>query len=289
VITRKDVLTALESADQLPPFPDVVIRVEKELSRPDASINKLVGLLEQDMTLVAQLIRVANSAFHASKSRITTVREAALRLGMRELRRIVYTAAFVGRYRNTGGARSERFWCHSLAVAMASRAVCKFCKQPISPEAHEAAYVAGLLHDLGALALLHWFEAECAETVVATREQGGTTSECEFARWGIDHAEVGGLLAKRWQLPRLIQQGIRYHHQPWLADPADRTVVRLVHIADFVCSNQGFSRDETGLPNWFDSDAWDSLGLSLDDSQSIIDEVRTDGENSVVLAKALTS
>jgi len=289
VTTREEILAAAKRADHLPPFPDVILRLEKELSRPDVSINKLVQLLEQDMTLVAQLLRVANSAFYASKSRITTVREAAVRLGMRELQRIVFTAAFIGRYRGLGGRRAERFWAHSLAVAMAARAVCKFCKHPVSSEANEAAYAAGLLHDLGALALMHWFEAEFEETIAATREQGTTSSESEFTRWGIEHGEVGGILAERWKLPRPIQQAVRFHHSPWLAEPLDRTVVRLVHIADFVCSNQGFGRDDTSLPTWFDSDAWDSLGLSIDDSQSIMAEVHKDGDNSVVLAKVLTS
>jgi HD-like signal output (HDOD) protein len=288
VITRKEILAAIEGADQLPPFPDVVIRVEQELSKPDASINKLVTLLEQDMTLVAQLLRVANSAFYGGKTRITSIRDAAVRLGVGELQRIVCAAACVGRYRQVGGMNAERFWGHSLAVAMAARAVCRFCKQPVSQETHEAAYVAGLLHDLGALALMHWFAAEFAETVAATREQGGSTSECELARWGIDHGEVGGLLAERWNLPQLIQHAITYHHQPWLVAPSSRPVVRLVHIADFICTNQGFGREETGLPTWFDAEAWDALGLSIDDSQAIIAQVRADGEKSVVLARVLT-
>ena len=289
MITRKEILAALEGADQLPPFPDVVIHVEQELSRPDASINRLVALLEQDMTLVAQLLRVANSAYYGSRTHITSVKDAAIRLGLRELQRIVYTAAFVGKYRQVGGTSAERFWGHSLAVGMAARAVCRFCKHPVTQETLEAAYVAGLLHDLGALALMHWFAAEFAETVAATREHGGTTSECELARWGIDHGEVGGLLAERWNLPELVQLAITYHHQPWLVDPRGRPVVRLVHIADFICTNQGFGRDETGLPSWFDAEAWDSLGLSIDDSQAIIAQVRIDGEHSVVMAKVLTS
>ena len=289
MITRKEILAALEGADQLPPFPDVVTRVEQELFRPDTSINRLVALLEQDMTLVAQLLRVANSAYYGSRTRITSVKGAAIRLGLRELQRIVYTAAFVGKCRQVGGTSAERFWGHSLAVGMAARAVCRFCKHPVTQETLEAAYVAGLLHDLGALALMHWFAEEFAETVVATRERGGTTSECEIARWGIDHGEVGGLLAERWHLPELVQLAIMYHHQPWLVDPRGRPVVRLVHIADFICNNQDFGRDETGLPSWFDAEAWDSLGLSIDDSQAIIAQVRIDGEQSVVMAKVLTS
>ena len=289
MITRKEILAALEETDQLPPFPDVVLHVEKELSRLDASIDRLVALLEQDMTLVAQMLRVANSAYYGGRTRIMSVRDAAIRLGLRELQRIVYTAAFVGRYRQVGGASAERFWGHSLAVGMAARAVCRFCKRPVSHEILDAAYVAGLLHDLGALALMHWFAEEFAETVAATREHGGTTSECELARWGMDHGEVGGLLAERWNLPELVRLAITYHHQPWLVDPRGRPVVRLVHIADFICTNQGFGRDETGLPSWFDAEAWDSLGLSIDDSQAIIAQVRVDGEQSVVMAKVLIS
>lgn len=289
MIGRSDIITAARSAKDLPPFPDVVIRLEKEMSRPDVSIERMVALLEQDVSLVAQLIRVVNSAYYAGKSQITTVRDAAVRLGMQELRRIIYAAAVVGRYRKFANDGAERFWAHSLAVAMASRAICKFCRVRIPSETIESAYVAGLLHDLGALVLLHAFPDDCTIIAGTVHDSGGTISDAELRAWGIDHGEVGSLLAQAWGLPLGVQLAIGHHHQPWLVEADQRPLVRLVHIADFVCTNQGYGRDESGFPVWFDAESWDCLGLSLDDSQKIIDQVRIESDKSVVLARTLTT
>lgn len=112
MIDRKDILAALEGADQLPPFPDVLIRLERELSQPDVSVLRLASLLEEDVALVAQLLRVANSAYYGGRTRITSVADAAIRLGMQELRSIVYTAAVIGRYRPVGRVNMPLFWGH---------------------------------------------------------------------------------------------------------------------------------------------------------------------------------
>lgn len=287
MIDRKDILAALEGADQLPPFPDVLIRLERELSQPDVSVLRLASLLEEDVALVAQLLRVANSAYYGGRTRITSVADAAIRLGMQELRSIVYTAAVIGRYRPVGRVNMPLFWGHSLAVGMAAGAVCRSCKVRVPKEVYEAAYVAGLLHDLGAIALTQWFPEESFAAHVAIREHGGTASAYELEMWGIEHGEVGGLLAERWSIPVSIQQAIMHHHQPWLVGPEHRTLVRVIHIADFICNNLGFGRDESVFPNWFDPEAWDALGLSIEDSQSIISQVRAAADKSIVLTKVL--
>lgn len=287
MIARNDILAALERADQLPPFPEVVIRLERELSNPDVSLDRIVRLLEKDVALVAQLMRVANSAYYSGISRLSSVKDAAIRLGTQELRRIVYSATVIGRYRQLCHVDADRFWSHSLTVAMTARVVSEFSKRPIPRAVQEASYVAGLLHDLGAIALMHWFPKEYAETTIDVREHGGTASEYELTHWGMEHGEVGGLLAESWHLPMGVQQAIACHHQPWLAGPSERELVYLVHIADFICTNQGYGRDDYGFPRWFDPNAWDSLGLSLDEASAIIQKVRAQAEKSSVLVKVL--
>jgi HD-like signal output (HDOD) protein len=286
---RDQILQALERAHQLPSFPEVVVRLERELSRPDASVQKVVPLLQEDAILVAQVLRVANSVFNAGKSPIVSIEQAAVRLGLRELRRVVYAGAVIQRWRTMGSVNPERFWSHSLAVGLAGRAVSSLSANR-GPEAQlESVYVAGLLHDLGAMVVMHLFPEEYSKILAILSERGGTASEHELVLWGIDHGEVGGILAARWALPQAIQEAIQFHHQPWLAGPEQRDLVRLVHIADFVCNNQGLGRDGSGFPNWFDAASWDALGLSLDQSEAIIGRVRAEGDNSVVLAKALVT
>jgi HD-like signal output (HDOD) protein len=286
-LDRDRVIKALQKVEKLPAFPEIVLRVERELSQPDASIRKLVVLLQQDAGLVANVLRAANSAYYAGNAKIASVEQAAVRLGLRQVRQIISASAVVTKYRNIAKAHSMRFWGHSLAVAMTARALLNLCQQAIPTDDQESLFVAGLLHDLGLLALLHLFPAEYETLLAQQHEQGGDSSSLETAAWGVEHGEAGAILVSRWALPPPVEQAIRFHHKPWLAGPEHRAAVQLVHIADFVCNNQGFNRDDAEFPNWFDPQAWDSLGLSMDQCSVIVERVRAEGERSVVLTKAL--
>lgn len=289
MIGRDDILKVLGQADRLPPFPDVVTRLETELSSPNVSNRRISSLLAQDAVLVSKLLRVANSAYYVGNQNIASVDDAIVRLGFRELRRLVYSASIIGRYQKLGKGVMPRFWEHSLSVALASRAMCDFCKQPVAVDVQEAAYVAGLLHDLGAIVLMHWFPEDYRHVVAGLRAEGGLASDHESKLFGIEHGEVGGILAAQWALPPGIQQAIMCHHQPWRAVDEQRSLVRLVHIADFICNNQGYGREEFGSPHWFDPEAWDFLGLGIDDIQAIIGRVRAEANRSIIMAKALVS
>lgn len=287
--SRTDIENAIRSAQGLPCFPTVVLELERELARPDCSLLRLRQIIEQDPGLVAKTLQLVNSALYAPRSGVRTaaIGEALVRLGMTELKRLAVATAILEKFRGFGGVDEPRFWVHSLSVALASRAVATLAGTSVSEEVRDIAFTAGLLHDLGALLLHHFFPEACEALTAQLEQRGGSVYDLERELWALDHGEAGAMLAEQWSLPTPMIEVLRFHHSPWQSSSRHRTLVQLVHIADFVCTNQGYGRREGGFPDCFDHGAWDALGLSFERIPQIIEAVRQQGEASMVFAGAL--
>jgi len=203
-------------------------------------------------------------------------------LGLAEVRRLALASAVVGRYKEVGSRDPKAFWIHSIAVALATQITANIAAERLTQAHVDGAYVAGLLHDLGVLAMVQLFPEAYQAVTAEVAETGAPAWEVEVREFGIHHGEVGAILAERWELPEPVRSAIHHHHQPWLADDDHRKLVQLVHFANFACSNQGFDRLETGFPMGFDDGAWEGLGLTLEQVPEIIDQVKIQGERSEV-------
>lgn len=287
-MTRERLARAIREADGFPSFPEVVLSFDAEMRKPEPSLQVLAAIVEQDPPLAAGVLRVANSAAQGASREMTSIRAAVVRLGLRELRRLVLTTAIYRRFSSYGGTNPKQFWLHSVLTAMLTRAIVRRSTCGFGEDAIEMAFTAGLLHDIGVLVLAYLVPDEYAELAALVRSEGGLLNERELERWSIDHGEAGELLAISWQLPMPIAQVVRYHHAPWAADPAHRTLVQVVHLANFVSNNQGFGRSEEGFPESFDHGAWQALGLTLEAIPALIDEVREEGSRSENLLELAT-
>ncbi|MCP4677217.1 MAG: HDOD domain-containing protein [Deltaproteobacteria bacterium] len=285
-LSRDKILAAVKKADSLPSVPDLIMQLEKELRKPHPSIAEVTKIIEQDPSLSANLLRITNSAFYRRTRETTTVRQAMMRLGFEEVRRMATAAVLVDGYKGFAGGNPKLYWGHCMAVSLACRAVAEFCTHEFSKDDIELVFTAGLLHDLGVLALYHLFPKEYAELMQTVLEKGGIAHDAEVNAWDIDHGEVGEVLTRRWKLPEPICQVARFHHRPWLCADEHRSLIWLVHISNFICNNQGYGRKESGFPDAFDHGAWDALGLSLNQVPEIIEKVQEEGERSATFINA---
>jgi HD-like signal output (HDOD) protein len=223
---------------------------------------------------------MANSAAQASRSEATTVASAIVRLGLRQTRRVVLSAAFVQRWPAQHGVDQKAFWHHSLSVALTASELPRFINKTIPMEAQEAAFTAGVLHDLGALVLAHSFPKQYLELARLREQTGRSTVSLELENWGIDHGEVGGVIACRWNIPDSLRDSVAFHHQPWQSRPEHRLLTELIHVSDFLCSCQGITRADTGIPDDFDNASWDDLGLTIEQAHALFEHVNKQSEQS---------
>lgn len=266
--------------DALPAFPEVVMSLERELRKQTASVHTVARIVESDPTLSARFLSAANSAFYSRGQLARTVLQAVGRLGLFEVRRIVVATAVLQRFGSLGGTDPKAFWIHSVAVALATRIMARMARAQLNPVVVEAAYIGGLLHDIGIVLLLHHFSDDYAGVIAHVDAEGGGTSEAERAVLGVDHTVVGERIAVMWKLPDEVCATLRFHHHPWDAPAPIRSLVYLVHLADFVCNNQGYSRSEAGFPMEFDDGSWEALGLTIEQIPEIIEKVKEEGSRS---------
>ena len=288
-ISRDQIMAAVSTQKSLPSVPDLVIRLEAELRKDEPSVDEVAKLMEQDPALSLKVLSVANSAFYSRGKAAATVRQAMMRLGFSEIRRMAVAALVVDNYRDFSGGSPALFWGHSLAVAFATRAVAEFCSCELTDDAVEAAFTCGLLHDLGIMAMGQLFPAEHQTLVARHLRDGGDFCDLEIDEFGIDHGEVGALMMRNWSLPDELVEVVAHHHSPWMIAPDNVMrlhLTQLVHLSDFICNNQGYGRRRQVLPASFDESAWESLGLTLDAVPGIIARVREEGGRSEVFMKA---
>lgn len=194
----------------LPSMPTTVLALGEAVGDARCTVDRVLGILAQDPALSATLLRLANSVIYVRDDRVMDLRSVVLRLGFDSIFHLGQSAAII---RSMGGGRRLdplRLWQHSVAVGLVAKGVCGLVRQD---QHAESAYLAGLLHDIGKLALDHCFSEDYAP-VVAAQEAGAPGLEAERAILGITHAEVGAMVAVQWNFPEPLVRAIGDHHAP---------------------------------------------------------------------------
>lgn len=225
-LTLQDVETAITA---LPGLSTVILEVLQTIDTGTAEVNVLERLINKDHGLAARILQIANSPFYGMCGQIDTVKDACILLGVHTLRHLTLACGVMDRFPADAGGDFDRrsLWRHAVAVGVAARTLATHCR-------HDAdqAFTAGLLHDLGKLALDSCFPVQYAAVQRYRETHDCALLPAEIALLGFDHSNVGARLATRWRLPAVTCAAIGGHHAPDLA-PAPLT--DLVHLADVVC------------------------------------------------------
>ena len=197
----------LAAIDALPPLPAVAIRVMEVAQNPKSSASDLALVVSSDPGLSGRLLRVVNSAAYRRSREITSVQEALVTLGFVQARNMAISGAIAGAYAPdalNALFRIEVFWRHSIAVAFKAAEFAGKSRRLDVP----SAFTAGILHNMGRLAMYYADAAGLDQAIAAAMARGVFLEAVEGELLGADHAEVGGLLARRWKLPQDIQDAV---------------------------------------------------------------------------------
>lgn len=259
----------------LSPAPVIIARVASMLSSGEYDSEEVQRLIMTDEAISAAVLRTANSAHYGVPGRVFDLREGIVRLGSKTLRRIVLEHQSAKLFDNAGeayGLRRQDLWRGAVGGALAAELLAedrKTCDPGI-------AYVAGLLRDIGKLAV----DVALGPNAFREDEPASPTdrgfTEQERLRLGVDHAELGAALAARWNLPERICNAIRYHHTPpppgeENADP----LIDTVHAADFVTLWAGLCVGDDGLGYALAPHVRESLAFDRATAESEIVETMT--------------
>lgn len=267
----KDITRLVEMAPDAIPLPATTMKIIRLMNDASSTAGQVADVMETDQALTARVLRVANSAYYGLPRRVATARDAVVLLGHNTLRSLIFTASvsgILGR-KATGYALGEgELWKHSMGVANGCRLIARRNHRGLAEEA----YVAGLLHDIGKIVLEQFLREEFANTMEVANAKSLTFDQAEREIFGLDHAQVGGLLAERWQLPPDFVSAIRHHHSPLEAKDA-LVITAIVHIADLIALELGLGLGADGLRYPLVAETFAITGITPEQHAEIAAEV----------------
>lgn len=236
----KDIIEEhLASGDtQLPVFDKTALQIQQEVVKSEPSIKKIEALIEVDQALTAQVLKMANTAFFRGLSKVETVRDAIVRLGITQVSDIVILVTQKKIFTSKDHyvrEFMERLWRHSVGTALGSAWL---ARKTGYTQLTNQAFVAGLLHDIGKLFLLTVMEA------IRKKDAQEFDPSKDFVVEIMNnlHTEQGWRLTQSWNLPEVYCNIARDHHAETF-DPRDALLL-LVRMVDKTCNKMGISMHE---------------------------------------------
>lgn len=263
-----DLKKVIAGIDDLPTLPRTVLKITELINDPKSSAKDLARIITDDQVLTARLLKLVNSSFYGFPQRISTVTNAIVLLGFDAIRSLLLTTSvfdlFGGRSRKRKQDQ-EKFWDHSLGCAVGAKVIGNFLRH----DKIEELFVSGLLHDIGKIVEMLLMPSEFAKVVTTINKGNILMVTAENQVLGYNHAEIGKLLAEKWNLPVKLVQVIAHHHQPNLAGTFILEA-SIVHLADILCRalNMGSGGDNKIPP--LDKLAWQSLKIKTNALESIM-------------------
>ncbi|MBJ6748781.1 HDOD domain-containing protein [Geomonas anaerohicana] len=239
----------------IPVFHAVAVRLQQALARPDFDIKEVHQLLNADPGIATGVLRAANSAFYAGLTKVSTIREAIIRLGANEVANLAMATTQQDLYRSNDtryNAVMQTLWKHSFCCAVGSKWLAQ--KVGFAAQAQEA-FLGGLLHDLGKLFLL-----KCMEEVCREQHFNAVTSQAVLREvLSTLHVEQGYQLMVQWQMPQIYCDIVAGHQlERW---DQGNVLLAMVRLANLACRKLGIGMNRDPSVLLFASGEAQVLGL----------------------------
>ena len=235
----KDILA---TAEKLPPFSDVVWKV-MSLLRKTAPVQEIEQVIQYDPAITARVLMLSQSAFYGRKTKVSSLREAIFVLGNQKLMQVVLTSCASRFFQKTGkGSEGDErdLWYHSVATAVTGETIARQRKH----KKVLTIYTACLLHDIGKTVLNQYAKVYLHLRVANPKLDGRGLISAERKTLGIDHQELGELIARRWQFPKEVVEAIGHHHNPQ-AVTHDADLAMVAYMADRIVNDMDQEYAET--------------------------------------------
>jgi putative nucleotidyltransferase with HDIG domain len=228
-----------------PTLPVMVNRLLYVLNDQDAASSDVCKVIQYDPALTANVLKAANSSFLGFRQPVNSLAEATFRLGTKWIFQIAVSSLIYSNVKRPASGyelSGEELWRHSMAVALMSESL----RSLLNIRDAGLVYTAALVHDIGKIALGEFISESWDKIEGLVQEKRIAFEKAEEEVLGIDHAELGAMIAENWHFPSSIVECIRWHHDP--DGSANVTpFIDLVHIADSICLMEGFGLGKDDL------------------------------------------
>jgi putative nucleotidyltransferase with HDIG domain len=224
--------TIVDNVNSLPQFPENILMVQRLIGDPRADMAGIAREISMDPAITADLLKIVNSAQYMLSKRVDSIAEAVKIVGLRGIKSLLYS---YGTQKILGEESAEKkdLWEHSNRTAFyAFNLIRNFHKDP---GLIDDAYVGGMLHDMGKIVFANVDHNLMNRIRDFCDQKGLPFATFENLAAGMNHADIGALLAEKWNFPESLVNAIRYHHDPASAPEKDRVLVDAVYLANMLC------------------------------------------------------
>ncbi|WP_342632990.1 HDOD domain-containing protein [Leadbettera azotonutricia] len=224
--------TIVDNVNSLPQFPENILLVQKLINDPNSEMTDIARQISMDPALTADLLKIVNSAQYMLAKKVDSISEAVKMVGIRGIKNLLYS---YGTQKILGDETADKksLWEHSYKTAFYAFNLIKNFRK--DRNLLDDVYVGGILHDMGKIVFSNIHPELLNNIKNFCSEKNLPTSTFEDLSAGMNHAEIGALIAEKWNFPEGLVAAIRFHHDPTSA-PADyKDLVETVYLANMFC------------------------------------------------------
>lgn len=264
----------ISEMDALPPLPHVYTELQRVLGEAETSSAEAVAeVIMQEPAIAAKILQIANSSFFGQSRKVETINRAIVLLGLEMVGNLVLSTSVFQTFatEEIEGFSHDGFWRHSIGCSLAARLI----EQRRTPDRErlEKIALASILHDMGKFVFVQAMRDRYTEVVEKARETGSLIPEIEREILGTDHAAVGGYLADWWNLPTLVADAIRWHHEPD-GGGDDPQFISAIHLADVLAHQLQIGASGNGRIPDIHPFASEALGIAPDELDAVGAQVK---------------
>ena len=234
--TAKVLLNKFTTAKTLP---HIAIKLTKLISDENSTMQDFEKIIKMDPTLVLRILRGANSPYYGLRQKVNSISRAVVIIGINNLRNMIVTEGLrdIFKGKNSKNAFSRnRLWLHCVAVSICSQMI----MERIFGLNGEDAFLCGILHDIGMIVEDQTAPDLFYRVCNTYDENSKLITDYEKEIIGTDHCEIGHLLAKDWQLPVDVQEGIQHHHKT-MDQGSPSSLTGVIQLAEYIASQLDYT------------------------------------------------
>ncbi len=234
--------------------------------------HQISEVIRRDPSLTARLLRLVNSVYYGLTTPINSIEEAVFYLGVRQIRQLAMVTPVIEDFQKMAGNTPfpwREFWQHCIGVAIMTREVISCVQSP----ADDSDYVAGLVHDVGKIVMAATFPDHFVEIQRRVALEPRPLLDLEAEVLGIKHTELGAIYLQNHNLPDIMIETARYHHEPERAGHHTQ-IIAAVQIANLLVRHAQIGNSgETSIITqeiWTGASGWQILFPERRDAERAI-------------------
>jgi len=261
----------IEQGKNLPVLSGSVAKLMSLTQSNESNVSQIAEIIKTDVGLSAAILRITNSSAFGLLRKITSIDQAVVLLGFNSIRNVALAIGLVNIFPPYDGPFLSKTWQRSISTGIAARELCSLNGN----KNHEDAFTNGLLHDIGFIALYVYDNGLTSQLMEKMELHGRVSLSEERQLMGIDHVEVGGLLAEKWKLPDNVKYAILHHHddpEPKPRSSKNGNPSPIDYLSSLVGDIFYLGKKEDSIRSFKDM-SHESMGISNDKAEQLLHNI----------------